>query len=369
VVRFGHGETLGELIRKENAMSDVYSRLREFMHTFPNGYPSTPTGVEISILKKLFSPEDAELCLSLKKEPEPLAHIAKRVGREEGELGGHLEDMAQRGLVFRNRAGDMLFYKAFPFFVGMIEAQTNRIDSELAQFMDEFRPFLGATGLTVDTNIMRFIPAATAVDGKTTVSSYNRMREMVGDEDLIAVGPCTCRQMTEAKGDKCEHPFETCLSFGEHAQYFIDNKISRRIGKEELMKILDVAEEEGLVICTSNSEELSIACCCCPCCCGILKGLPLLPQASLVANVCYNARVDPELCVQCGDCVDRCPMDAISEGDDTMEVSADKCIGCGLCVSTCSEEAIALNEVSAATLPFPDEKQMYDSVLKERGLL
>ncbi len=354
---------------KENTMKDVYARLREFMHTFPNGYPSTPTGVEIKILKKLFSPEDAELCLSLKKEPEALSDIAKRLGREAGELGIKLEDMAQRGIVFRNREGGKVLYKALPFFVGMIEAQTNRIDLELAQLMDEFRPHLGAMGLTVDTNITRFIPAATAVEGKTTVSSYNRMREMVKDEDLIAVGPCTCRQMTEVKGDKCSHTFETCLSFGEHAQYFIDNRISKKVGKDELMQLLGAAEEEGLVLCTSNSEELSIACCCCPCCCGILQGLPLLPQASMLANVCYNARIDPELCMLCGDCVERCPVEAIIELDDTMSVSADKCIGCGLCVSPCPEEAVALEEVPTASLPFADETQMYDSVLKERGLL
>ena len=42
--------TLADHVKKENAMKDVYSRLREFMHTFPNGYPSTPTGVEIKIL-------------------------------------------------------------------------------------------------------------------------------------------------------------------------------------------------------------------------------------------------------------------------------------------------------------------------------
>ena len=361
--------TLADHVKKENAMKDVYSRLREFMHTFPNGYPSTPTGVEIKILKKLFSPEDAELCLSLKKELEILADIAKRIGREEGELEVKLEDMAQRGIIFRNRESDKVLYKAHPFFVGMIEAQTNRIDSELAQLMDEFRPHLGATGLTLETNITRFIPAATAMDGKTTVSSYNRMREMVKDEDLIAVGPCTCRQMTEAKGDKCEHTSETCLSFGEHAQYFIDNGISRKINKDELMKVLGTAEEEGLVICTSNSEELSIVCCCCPCCCGILQGLKLLPQASMLANICYNAKIDSELCVQCGDCVDRCPIDAIAEVDDTMEVSAEKCIGCGLCVSPCPEEAIALTEVTTARQPFPDEMEMYASVLNERGLV
>ena len=55
---------------------DVYIRLREFMNTLPAGYPSTPSGVEIRILRKLFSPEEAELTMQLKNEPEELPAIA-----------------------------------------------------------------------------------------------------------------------------------------------------------------------------------------------------------------------------------------------------------------------------------------------------
>lgn len=350
-------------------MNDVYERLREFLHTFPGGYPSTPTGVEIKILKKLFSPEDAALYLSLTKEPEELGAIAKRLGREKVELGNRLEDMAKRGLIFRNRDGDRVLYRAYQFFVGIIEAQINRVDPELTQLIDEYFPYLGATGLTLETKQMRVIPAGTAVDAKTTVAPYNRMRELVRDEDLIAVAPCICRQMTETRGEKCKHTSETCLSFGEHAQFYIDNGIAKKISKDELMKLLDVVEKEGLVVCSSNTEDLSITCCCCPCCCGILRGIKLLPQASIMANICYNASINPELCIQCGDCVERCPMEAIAELEETMEVSADKCIGCGLCVSVCPEDAIALREVSTATPPFPDGAGMYASVSKERGLL
>jgi ferredoxin len=351
-------------------MSDVYTRLREFLHTFPGGYPETPTGVELKILKKLFSPEDAEMFLSLKKEPEVLADIAERLGREEGELGEQLEDMAMRGLIFRSREGDKVLYRAYQFFVGIIEAQINKVDAELTQLMDDFFPFLGATGLTLPTKQMRVIPADTAVQAKTTVASYNRMREMIKDDELIAVAPCICTQMAGSRGGKCEYTtIERCLAFGDMAQYYIDNGIARKISKDELMKLLDTVEEEGLVLNTSNTEELSFTCCCCICCCGPLQGLKMLPQASIMANICYNARIDPELCIQCGDCIDRCPVDAITELDETMEVTADKCIGCGLCVSTCPEEAIDLKEVDTATSPFPSETEMHASISKDRGLI
>ena len=50
--------------------NDIYERLREFLDTLPTGFPATPTGVEIRILKKLFTPEEAELTMNLQSEPE-----------------------------------------------------------------------------------------------------------------------------------------------------------------------------------------------------------------------------------------------------------------------------------------------------------
>jgi len=348
---------------------DLYSRLREYLHSMPGGYPSTPTGVEIKILRKLFQPEDAELFLNLKREPEDIATIAKRLGRQELELADQLENMAKRGLVFRTRDRGRTRYKAYQFFVGIIEAQINRVDLELTQLVEEYFPYLGAVGLALETKQMRVIPAGKAVDTRTSVAPYNRMRNLVQEDHLIAVAPCICRQMAETKGDKCKHSYETCLSFGEQAQFYIDNGIARRISKEELLRLLGSAEEAGLVMCTSNTEDLSVVCCCCTCCCGVMKGVKLLPQSSLMVNICYQSRIDHELCSACGVCLDRCPIGAINELDGAMEVNLEKCIGCGVCVSACPEEAISLSEVPGATPPFRDHQEMKMKVSRERGLL
>jgi len=65
------GETMSE---------DIYVRLREFMDTMPAGYPTTPNGLEIRILKKLFTPDDAEMVMKLKTAPEEVSAIAARLG-------------------------------------------------------------------------------------------------------------------------------------------------------------------------------------------------------------------------------------------------------------------------------------------------
>ncbi len=54
------------------------------------------------------------------------------------------------------------------------------------------------------------------------------------------------------------------------------------------------------------------------------------------------AKVDKELCMGCGVCVESCPVDAIAIRDDVAEVDASKCAGCGACVGECPTEAISL---------------------------
>ena len=47
-------------------------------------------------------------------------------------------------------------------------------------------------------------------------------------------------------------------------------------------------------------------------------------------------------CVNCGTCVDACPVSAIIEGDDA-HVITDACIECGACQQVCPVEAIRGN--------------------------
>jgi electron transport complex protein RnfB len=85
---------------------DVYTQLREFMDTLPGGYPATESGVEIKLLKKLFTPEQAELTMQLGQEPEEVQSIAARTGIDETELAERLEELALKGCIFRVRDGE-----------------------------------------------------------------------------------------------------------------------------------------------------------------------------------------------------------------------------------------------------------------------
>ena len=142
---------------------DTYTRLREFLDKLPAGYPETPTGLEIKILKKLFTLEQAELTVQLSESPESVAEIAQRIGADESILADKLEDMALRGLIFRVREGDQKKYQAFQFIIGIYEFQVNAIDKEFSEMMEEYLPYFGLALAEVKTSQLRVVPLESSV--------------------------------------------------------------------------------------------------------------------------------------------------------------------------------------------------------------
>lgn len=45
-------------------------------------------------------------------------------------------------------------------------------------------------------------------------------------------------------------------------------------------------------------------------------------------------------CINCGACVDECPVGIISQGDTKYVIDESACIDCGACVDCCPTEAI-----------------------------
>jgi electron transport complex protein RnfB len=348
---------------------EVYGRLREFMDTMPAGFPATPTGVEIKILKKLFTPDEAEIVMKLRKDPEEISSIASRLGMDESELAKKLEDMAQKGLIFRKRDGDKLLYQAFQFVVGLYEFQLTRLDREFCELFEAYLPYLGLSFMKVKTRQMRVIPVGSSINAVPAVADYNRVRELVKEQETISVAQCICRKEQALLGKECNRPKETCLGFGDFARYYIDNKMARAISVEEALGVLDRAEESALVLSPTNTQDISAICCCCPCCCPILKTSKMMPRPADLVHSYYHARIDPDRCTACGQCIERCQMDAIKEADNGSEIIDGRCIGCGLCVSTCPEEAISLEAKPEMEAPPASFRETLGRIeIERRGL-
>ena len=81
--------------------ADVYRRLQQRLDELPVGYPATESGVELRILRRLFTPEEAEVALVLSAIPESVETIQRRLpghdrgraradARSDGRQGSHL---------------------------------------------------------------------------------------------------------------------------------------------------------------------------------------------------------------------------------------------------------------------------------------
>ncbi len=346
---------------------DVYTRLREFLHNMPFGYPTTESGVELKILKKLFTPERAEIKMKLTPMPETAAQIAPRLGMDEAQAAETLESMAQDGLILRLRAGDVAMYGATSYMVGIYEFQLKTIDRELSELMEEYLPHLYDVWDS-KTKMLRVVPVEAALEDDKRVATYNQIPEIIKGKQLMAVGPCICTKEQEQLGNKCSRPEERCILFDAFAQYYMDNGMARQIDEKELADLLKMGEEKGLVLSPSNAKEITNICLCCDCCCAILKMHQKFERPADQIQSSYQAKIDPDLCVLCGTCEERCPVQAPKEVDDSYEVDTARCIGCGVCVPTCPEEAISMvDRPEIATVP-ENFFDMQARLAQERGV-
>ena len=324
--------------------SEIYYRLREKLDQYSFGYPTTQSGIELKILEKLFSEEEAEMFLSLTPQLQTPEEVAQRTGRGLDDVATLLEQMAEKGLLFRLRKENVSKYGAPAFVAGIYEFQLPRIDREFAQMVEEYgnEAFHQATAEGASL-FLRPIPINRSIDVSYPVAPYEDAREIIKNTKSIAVAKCICRVHQGLLDKGCDKPLEVCFLFGSNGQYYLDRGMARQVSVDEALKILDEAQEAGLVTQPATSQNPAGMCMCCGDCCGVLRALNQLPRP--VENVFSNyfAEVDQELCTGCEICLDRCQMQAISLSEDTIEqINLDRCIGCGLCVTTCPEEAVNL---------------------------
>jgi Na+-translocating ferredoxin:NAD+ oxidoreductase subunit B len=322
----------------------IYEALADHLDRLPEGFPRTPTGVEIKILRRLFSPEEAALAQFLALKPEPPDVIAARAEREMEGTSRKLEEMSRKGLILRIRKETQVLYMAAQFIVGIWEFHVNDLDVDLIRDVNEYIPHFFKQSWQRKSPQLRTIPIQRALPSEQAIMPYEEARRIVSEQEKILVAPCICRREHQMMGKGCDRPHEACLVFGVGAHYYEENGLGRSIGQEEALKILDDAEKAALVLQPSNTQNVVNICTCCGCCCQILGNLKKLPEPADYAATNYYAVVDQDRCSGCETCLERCQMEAIEMDGQAASVLRKRCIGCGLCVTTCPEEALRLQE-------------------------
>lgn len=348
-----------------------YEKLQQLLDASPTGAPATETFDEI--LRILFTPEEASLAAHLTLFPRPLQTIAAAAGMTEEEAGRLLEIMAAKAVIISREKNGKRSYSLLPTIPGLFEFPLMKgsgtpVHDRLSRLWDEYhRQALGAAFSGNPSPIARVIPVGKSVEAATRIHPYEEVAALLDAVDFIALAPCACRLSIKA----CDKPVEMCFVFDGLGRFLVQRGFAREISRDEALKVLDKAEEAGLVHTSNNSaDKPGFICNCCSCCCTILTCRTQLDLPSAFATSAFEADVIPGDCTGCGICSDeRCPVQAISISGDTAKVDREKCIGCGLCVSTCPTGAISLSGREAPPEIFPTMQEMGMKILTEKGRL
>ncbi|UCD21511.1 MAG: 4Fe-4S binding protein [Chloroflexota bacterium] len=354
-------------------MSSVYERLRQRLDKFPQGFPKTESGVELEILQHLFTTDEAELMLHLRPfPPENVTAIAERTGKGKTELGRTLFDMSKRGLIMRYKAPDNeLYYALIPWVVGIWELQLNNLTQENIKLYEKyFEEGMAPAQRNRKLGGLRVIPVEQEIEGSTEIQPYERVSQIIESHTRFAVADCICRKEADMLGKGCDKLLEACMSFGASADFYIENGLGREISKEEAKEILLRAEEDGLIHCSLNSAGNKVFICnCCGCCCKSLAQVTKYGNLQGIVKSNYYATKDQETCTSCGTCVERCQVNAVTDGNEHIVIDRSKCIGCGLCATTCPTESITMVRKSheEASPIFSKGKELLQAMGKETG--
>lgn len=322
---------------------NIYKKLAKHLDNLPGGFPSTKSGVELRILRRLFTPDEAELALHLSPIPEEPQVIARRAKITPEEAPRRLEEMAKKGLIYRVESEDYpTKYMTAQYAIGIWEFHVNDLNPELIRDMEEYLPTLINPDIWKKAPQLRTIPVGQSIPVKLEVMPYEKAEELVNSQEKFLVAPCICRRERKMVGEGCDKPEEACLVFGRGVDYYLRNGLGRLIDKKEALEILEEADKAGLVLQPSNSQKIVNICCCCGCCCGVLRTVKRHPKPASIVSSAFEASSNPETCEGCGICVDRCQMEALRIENDRVDLDVDRCIGCGLCVSTCPSGTLTL---------------------------
>jgi electron transport complex protein RnfB len=353
-------------------VDDVYRKLAQRLHAIPNGFTPTKSGVDLRLLAKIFEPEEAALAMLMSLTPETAATIGARAGLDERAAFRLLKGMVRKGQIEIQRRDGKLLFALLPFVFGIYEFQLPRIDAEMAQLFEEYlQETRGGAILHGQPSIHRVIPVRESISVDLGVFPYERAAELLDRAKSWGVLDCICRVQQKLVGRGCDHTVQNCMAFAPEAGLFGGGSHIRAISKQDALKILEDAAQEGLVHSTGNYRDGNFHICnCCVCCCGILRGISEFGIPSAIAHSDFEAVVDGEACIGCGECVGHCQLDALSLGDEVCEVDLARCIGCGVCTLACPTGALHLARRPADATPLPpwDNDEWLEQRADDRGV-
>ncbi len=256
--------------------------------------------------------EMAKIALKMEwRKPKSLDEIAALMGCKTETDKLHLEDVLEEmcylGVTEWDRENPEKIKKySIKSFVPGISEMLN----EHAEWYEEYPE------LAEHFELMTYQPFDGAMMGVKAMGLTQMIPE--GGAGVDAVSPCSCRQERHERGVGCaDDPNHWCIAVGDMADYMVQSKKpGHYIDRDEVMRILKVAEDNGFVHQTTNidgSDKIFALCNCDVKICNALRTSMLFNTPNLSASA-YTAKVNPQNCVACGRCVEYCPAGAVKLG-------------------------------------------------------
>ena len=346
--------------------TDIYDKLAQRLNEFEHVVPPVPSFLKV--LKEFYTAEQATFAANFPDGQFTLNEMAEMFKKDKNELEKEVEAMAYAGLLFvtKTETGEKK-YELSPWMVGVIEFSiVRRMDQpggnkellplykamadEQRALVEPLLENIEAVKEMMPSEHVRVLTVNEAIEDKSQVMAHENLLEIIDKQESFAAMKCCCRHLAAQRDEPChvhEIPEHSCLFFGQVADYIVDYDLGKRLTKEECVDVLKTCADAGCVHNTNNfTEALQFVCNCCPDCCGFIEAVKTFGNIKTINTSNFISTVDEETCILCGECVDRCPVEAIRLEADTVIVDEVLCLGCGNCVTICPSESLSMKRVA-----------------------
>ena len=181
---------------------EIYRELQQHLHTLPVGYPATKSGVELRLLKRVFSPEEAKIATFLKYSKDNLESVddiydrLKDLGYSKKELEKHLDNMVKNGAIEAKRKDGKRLYSLAMFMVGTFEYQVNKLTKEYIEDMHQYmmEGYMMEAGST-QIGQLRVVPVEESITPSLNIANYEDLSVVLDNvKGPFASVNCVCRQ-------------------------------------------------------------------------------------------------------------------------------------------------------------------------------
>lgn len=217
-------------------MNKNYEKLASELDRIPNGFPRTKSGVELKLLAKLFTGDDAELAATLSMEPKSLTEIAKENSMDEAEAKSKLISMVKRGLIdLKREEGRGFVFHLIPFVVGFYERQNAKIDKEFAELFEQYYHESFHQTMLSQPSVHQIIPLEKAIPVDIDVMPYEKASTYLDQAQSWVVLDCICRVQKRLIGQGCNHTVKNCLVFSPKPGAFNKSEEIESLTMEEAL--------------------------------------------------------------------------------------------------------------------------------------